>query len=123
MNYQISPRLDGGLRFTVHSGQATTPIVGIQPNPDFEGYVQPEYGQPFSERLPLYSRLDLRIKRAVRVGRYDGAVILDIINALNIHNIQGHNLDYRRSRDEGRVVLRDSTGYGLFPALTFRIAF
>jgi hypothetical protein len=123
MNYRFTPHIDGGLRLTLRSGQATTPIDGIKENPDFPSFVQPVYGEPFSTRLPLYSRLDLRLKREFFVGRYQSAIILDIINALNIRNLEGRTIDYKRSRAAGALYLKDTVGAGLFPALTFRITF
>ena len=123
VNYRFSPRIDAGLRLTVRSGQATTPIIGIKDNPDFPSFVQPLYGEPFSTRLPVYSRLDLRLKRQFFVGHYQSALILDIINALNTHNLAGQALDYKRSRAEGTLFLKDTVGAGIFPALTFRITF
>jgi hypothetical protein len=123
MNYRFTLRVDGGLRLTLRSGQATTPIVGIKDNPDFPGLVQPVYGEPFSTRLPLYSRLDLRLKREFYVRGYQSAVVLDILNALNVRNLQGRALDYKRSRAGGTLYLKDTVGTGLFPAITFRITF
>jgi len=123
MNYRFTPRIDGGLRLTLRSGQATTPIIGIKENPDFPGLVQPVYGEPFSTRLPFYSRLDLRLKREFLVRGYQSAIILDIINALNIRNLEGRALDYKRSRVGGSLYLKDTVGAGVFPALTFRITF
>ncbi|MFL6603617.1 MAG: TonB-dependent receptor plug domain-containing protein [Steroidobacteraceae bacterium] len=123
MNYRFTPRVDGGLRLTLRSGQATTPIIGIKENADFPGLVQPVYGEPFSARLPLYSRLDLRLKREFLVKGYQSAIVLDIINALNVRNLQGRALDYKRSRTSGMLYFKDTVGAGVFPALTFRITF
>ena len=47
----------------------------------------------------------------------------DIINALNVRNLQGRELDYNRLRTSGMLYLKDTVGAGLFPALTFRITF
>jgi len=123
MSYEFTPRFDAGLRFTVRSGQVDTPIIGIQDNPDFPGYVQAMYGEPFSDRLPLYSRVDLRFRWQLLVKGYDSAVTLDVINAFNMHNVEGRSFDYKRSRAEGKAYVQDSEGAGLFPALTFRITF
>lgn len=121
MSYRFTRRFDAGLRLTVRSGQADTPIVGIRDNPDFPGYVLPFYGEPFSNRLPLYSRLDLRFKWQFLVRGHDSAVILDVINALNTRNVESRTLDYIRSGAERRVYEVDNVGAGIFPALTFRI--
>ena len=120
-SYQFTRRFDAGLRLTVRSGQADTPIVGIRDNSEFPGHVLPVYGEPFSDRLPLYSRLDLRFKWQFLVRGRDSAVILDVINALNMHTVESRRLDYIRSGAERRVYLVDEVGTGLFPALTFRI--
>ena len=123
MSYQFAPRFSAGFRLTVRSGQADTPVVGIHENPDFPGFVQPTYGEPFSDRLPLYSRLDLRFKYDFQVAGYQSAWILDVINALNQRNVDSRHLDYRRSQAEGRPYLVDDVGNEFFPALTFRITF
>jgi hypothetical protein len=123
MNYQFAPHFGAGFRLTLRSGQADTPIVGLRENPDFAGYVRPVYGEPFSDRLPLYGRLDLRFKYDFRVAGYESAWILDVINATNRRNVASRHLDYRRSQAEGRPYVVDEVGNELFPALTFRIAF
>ena len=122
-NYRFTQRFDAGLRFSLRSGKAYTPIVGARENPDFAGYVQPVYGDAFADRFPAYSRLDLRFKYAFDIAGYDSAVILDVINALNAQNVEGRHLDYQRTASTGRVYLVDDVGFELFPALTFRITF
>jgi hypothetical protein len=123
MNYQFAPRFSAGFRLTLRSGQATTPIVGVRENPDFAGYVQPVYGEPFSDRLPLYGRLDLRFKYDFHLAGYESAWILDVINATNQRNVASRHLDYVRSQAEGRPYVVDDVGNEFFPALTFRITF
>ena len=123
LNYQVTPRLDAGLRLSMHSGRATTPIVGLKDNPDFPGHVQPVYGEPFSQRLPIYGRLDLRLKYNLILAGHDSALILDIINALNRRNVDDRQLDYKRSQEDRNLHLQDEVGMGIFPALTLRMTF
>jgi outer membrane receptor protein involved in Fe transport len=123
LNYQATPRFDAGLRLSVHSGRATTPIIGLKDNPDFPDHVQPLYGEPFSERLPVYGRLDLRFKYQLMVAGHDSALILDIVNALNRRNVDDRGLDYKRSQQDRNLHLQDEVGMGIFPALTLRMTF
>lgn len=124
MNYQFTENLNVGLRWSVRSGAAYTPIVGVQENPFFEDSVLPVYGEPNSERLPTYDRLDLRMKWDFRLWGYQSALILDIINALNKENITGRSLDYDRvDSEDDPVETEDEVGLGVIPALTFRIKF
>lgn len=121
MQYQFAPRFSAGFRLTLRGGQPETPIVGLRENPYFEGSVQPVYGEPFSDRLPLYSRLDLRFKYDFQLAGHPSSWILDVINATNQRNVTARHLDYARSRAEGTPYLVDEKGNEFFPAFTFRI--
>lgn len=124
LNYQWTPRFNMGWRWSIRSGQAYTPIVGVQQNPWFEDSVLPVYGDPYSERLPFYNRLDIRFQWDLKTFGRDSKIILDIINALNYDNVEDRSLDYDRVNsvdDEVRTV--DSHDIGLVPALTYRVTF
>lgn len=124
LNYQITDNLNLGGRWSVRSGQAYTPIVGVQDNPFFEDSVLPIYGDPFSDRLPIYNRLDFRLKWDTNTFGLESALILDVINALNIENITNRELDYDRvETPDDEVETVDTTDIGLIPALTYRIIF
>ena len=124
LNYQITRTLNLGWRWTIRSGSANTPIVGVQENPWFEDSVLPVYGDPFSERLPLYNRLDFRLKWDNTTFGLESALILDVINALNIENVSSRGLDYDKvNSPDDDVVTVDTTDLGLTPALTYRIIF
>ncbi len=123
-NYQWSEMFNVGWRWSVRSGAAYTPIVGVQDNPFFEDSVIPVYDEPYSDRLPIYSRLDIRFKWDFMIHKWDSAVILDIVNALNQHNVEDRTLDYDKvdSADD-RVQTEDSVSFGIIPAITFRMRF
>ncbi len=124
MNYQYSQNFNIGWRWSVRSGEAHTPIVGVQENPFFDDSVLPVYGEPYSDRLPLYNRLDVRMKWDLTTFGKESAIILDIINALNYDNISERNLDYDRVDAPGDdVVTIDSKEIGFQPALTYRVTF
>lgn len=122
MNYQATPGFNIGWRWSVRSGKAHTPITGVQANPWFEDSVLPIYGDPFSERLPLYNRLDVRMLWDTTTFGKESAIILDIINALNYSNISDRNLDYDKVSAPGDDVQTiDTQDIGIQPALTFRL--
>ncbi len=124
LNYQWTEKLNLSWRWTVRSGAAYTPIVGIQENPFFEDSVLPLYGEPYSERLPTYLRLDIRFKWDLPIGNYPGELILDIINATNQKNVTDRSLDYDRVESvNDPVYIEETEGLGIIPALGYRLRF
>ncbi len=123
VSYQWRPSIELGARLTVRSGQPTTPIVGVIENPYFPGYVAPEYGAPYSDRLPTYTRLDLRAKWSFSLYGIPSSLSLDIINVLNAKNVEVRQLDYLKSVPGGPVYTKDYEGLPFFPALSLRMSF
>ncbi|WP_096085308.1 TonB-dependent receptor plug domain-containing protein [Agaribacterium haliotis] len=122
MNWQATRSLNLGWRWSVRSGEAYTPIIGVQENPYFEDSVLPIYGEAYSDRLPNYNRLDLRMKWDFQSFGKDSALIVDIINALNHDNVDERNLDYDKVNQPGdKPVTIDTVGLGFTPALTYRL--
>ncbi|HEY7773762.1 MAG TPA: TonB-dependent receptor [Marinagarivorans sp.] len=122
MNYQFRDNMDIGWRWSLRSGEAYTPIIGLEARE--EDVIVPVYGEPFSGRLPTYSRLDIRYKWDFNIGRFPSALIVDVINALDQENIDGRNLDYDKIEDENSpVVTEDTAGLGIIPTVGFRISF
>ena len=123
-NYQFTEKFNMGWRWTIRSGSAYTPIIGVRENPFFEDAILPRYGEPFSDNLPVYNRLDIRFKWDLISFGKDSAIILDIINATNHENVTERTLDYSKVKtvnDEVRT--EDEVGIGIQPALTYRIWF
>ncbi|MFT7559120.1 MAG: hypothetical protein ACI93R_001025 [Flavobacteriales bacterium] len=124
LNYQATSKFNISWRWTARSGAANTPITGVQDNPFFEGAVLPEYGDAYSERLPLYSRLDLRFKWDMHVFGLESALMVDIINATNRQNVTERTLDFDRvNSTDDPVLTEDTVGNGIQPALTYRVIF
>jgi len=121
-NYQLRPRMSIGARVTVRSGQADTPIVGVEENTDFPGHVQPVFGEPYSTRLPTYARLDARIKWDFRT-HFPSSLTLDVINILKRHNVDFRQLDYTSSKVGEPPILKQYDGFGVLPVLSYRITF
>lgn len=122
-NYQINNLWDIGFRFTAKSGEASTEIIGIKPNPNFEGYFLAEYGQPYADRLPTYARLDVRVKRSLNWFGYEGAFFVDVLNILNRENVSEIELDYKRVQETGELYLEKDSELGLFPSIGVSFTF
>jgi len=121
-NYQFRPPFSAGMRLTVRSGQADTPIVGVEENPDFPGNVRPVFGTPYSTRLPVYARLDARFKWDYPT-HFPSSLTLDIINVTNRHNAGVRQLDYTLSKVGEPPILKQYDGFGILPVLSYRVAF
>lgn len=123
MNYQMSDLWTVGTRLTAQTGRAITPIVGIQPNPWFENRILPVYGEPYSENLPMYVRLDLRFKREMTLWGYSGTYNIDVLNALNRRNVTNRQLDYKGTQSAQNFKLEDQVGLGIIPAVGMSLVF
>ncbi|WP_245792349.1 TonB-dependent receptor plug domain-containing protein [Teredinibacter waterburyi] len=124
INYAPSTRFNAGLHWTIRSGSADTPIIGLQENPYFEDSILPVYGEPFSDRYPTFSQLDVRFKWSRKLWGMDAEYVLDIINVLNQQNITDRSLDYDEINSvDDDVVLVESAGRGIIPAFGLRLKF
>jgi len=123
MNYQMNEKWNLGTRLTLQSGRAITPIIGIQPNPYFADRILPVYGEPYSENLPVYARLDLRFEREMTLWGYSGTYNIDILNALNRQNVTDRTLDYKRTQSPQDIKLEDEVGMGIIPAVGMSLIF
>ncbi|WP_160280115.1 TonB-dependent receptor plug domain-containing protein [Cellvibrio mixtus] len=116
-NYQLTQKWNAGFRFNYRSGEATTKIIGIQPNPDFSDKYIPIYGEAFGTRLPPYTRLDVRFERDLVMFGKESSFFIDILNVLNRENVSQRVLDYEKVNDTGELHQRDSVDMGVFGSL------
>lgn len=123
MNYQINDKWNMGTRLTLQSGRAITPIIGAQENPYFANHILPIYGEAYSDRLPVYARLDLRFQRDITLWGFEGTYNIDILNALNRQNVTNRNLDYKRTTSLQNFKLEDEVGMGIIPAVGISLVF
>ena len=96
-NYRLSDAWTLGLKWRYESGQLITPLEGAIEDPQTAGLYNPQYGEPFSERLPAYHRLDIRADRAYRFSRVDVDIYIEIINLYARDNVVAYryeNADY-----------------------------
>lgn len=123
VNYQLTELWNIGTRLTVQSGRAITPIIGVQPNPYFENRILPVYGEPYSENLPVYARLDLRAERELTLWGFPGSFTVDILNLLNRQNVTDRQLDYARTQSPPEFYLEDEVGMGIIPSVGISLTF
>jgi hypothetical protein len=122
-NWQFNSLWTTGFRFSAKSGQATTKIIGVRENPNFPGHYLPVYAGAYEDRLPVYSRLDVRFERKTQFWGYKGSVYLDVINALNQKNVTNEDLDYERVSENGELKLQKTREMGAFPSIGMSITF
>ncbi len=83
-----------GTRFRLTSGRWDTPVLGSVLDSDLGGYVG-LFGQTFSQRLPLFHQLDLRVERTWFFTLWRLSVYLDVQNVYNAKNPEAILWDYR----------------------------
>ncbi len=110
LNYKHSAPWSFGARWTYHSGNPYTPILGGKP--PVNGRVLPEYGNINSGRLPAYHRLDLRADRHYVFDTWKLNAYLELINAYNRNNVAGYDYsaDYTQRRPTYQLPLIPSLG-------------
>ncbi|WP_105167725.1 TonB-dependent receptor plug domain-containing protein [Pseudoalteromonas sp. T1lg23B] len=123
-HYEINERWEGGFNFTARSGQAYTPIVGVQQNPNYENHFLPIYGEPFSERHDLYHRLDIRFERKTQLFGLDGKLILELMNAYGQKNVSYIDLDYKKVNSiDDLHIKEEEDDFEMRPSIGFSVTF
>jgi hypothetical protein len=99
-SYRLGRGWEFGGRFRVISGPLYTPSDPNVPSifaADAGSYVQ-HAGRPFSQRLPLFHQLDLRIDKRWQFRRWRLNAYLDVMNAYNNQAVEGPLFSYNYSR-------------------------
>lgn len=98
LSYKSSADWSFGGRWTYHTGNPYTPILGGTPPPSStpDKPYTPIYGEVNSRRLSAYHRLDLRVDRHMVFNTWKVNGYLELINAYNNKNLEGfeYNADY-----------------------------
>lgn len=101
-SYRLGRGWEFGARLRVVSGSLITPVRRA-PNltalyaADSGAYV-PFEGQPYSERLPLFHQLDLRLDKRWQFKDFRIATYLDVYNVYNHPGIEGVSYDFNFAR-------------------------
>jgi TonB family protein len=95
--YHLPWEIDVGARFRYVTGNPTTPL-GPGINDADQGVTIPIPGAPYSERLPAFTQLDLRIDKRFTFKSWILSIYLDVANVTNHGNVEGYaySYDYRQ---------------------------
>jgi hypothetical protein len=115
--------IGGGWHY--HSGWPVTPeTLKIDVLPNGRIVTTRLFGAWYSERLPSYHRLDLRVTRRFPARRGGWSVFLDVFNAYDRANATGYGNGIRSSNGRDFVVVREPHDQlGLLPSLGARWEF
>ncbi|HEY3497630.1 MAG TPA: TonB-dependent receptor [Polyangiaceae bacterium] len=117
-SYRLGRGWEFGARFRLVSGPLTTPGVAPPSLPslysaDAGAYAQIQ-GRPYSERLPLFHQLDLRIDKRWQLSWARFSMYLDVQNVYNNASVEGVSYNYDFSSSAY------ATGVPIIPNFGFR---
>ena len=117
-SYRLARGWEFGARFRIISGPLTTPVLSPPSLPalyaaDAAAYT-PLEGEPFSERLPVFHQLDIRVDKRWQFRTWRLSAFLDVQNVYN--NPAAEALFYNYNFTEQQV----QTGLPLIPSLGMR---
>ena len=116
-SYDLKPNWSAGLKLNAHSGPLITPVIRTVPdaNPNNLVHVIPVYGDPYSERLGDYLRLDIRTDYAILLEGAKINLYAEVINALNRPNPAGvtYNKDFSQRQNVNNLPLLPYIGVGI----------
>jgi TonB family protein len=95
--YHLPWEIDVGARFRYVTGNPMTPL-GPGINDADQGVTIPIPGAPYSERLPAFTQLDLRVDKRFTFKSWILSIYLDVSNVTNNGNVEGYaySFDYRQ---------------------------
>jgi outer membrane receptor for ferrienterochelin and colicin len=116
LNYKSQSRWEYGARLRYVTGNPYTPVVSSRFDSDNDSYVS-SGGSLYSERLPAFFQLDLRIDKKWVYETWMLNAYLDLLNATNSKNTEGVSYSYDYS-DKQYV-----TGLPIIPSFGLRAEF
>ncbi len=112
---RIGRRWRAGAVWRYHSGWPTTPVTADEePGETGELILRPRLGELFSDRLPTYHRLDLRVNRVWRVGRGKLETYVNVQNAYDRKNVRGYEFEFVSGPEDPIVDREEKLWRGLF---------
>ena len=100
-SYNLTPTWEFGAKWQYRTGNPYTPVEGATVQLDLRDPINPRpiyvpiYAETYSDRLPPYHRLDLRISKTFQFERWKLGAFLELLNAYNRKNL----LDFRYNED------------------------
>jgi hypothetical protein len=118
-SYRLGRGWEFGARFRLVSGPLTTPVVGSPSLPALyaadAGAYGPLEGRTFSERLPFFHQLDIRIDKRWQIKNARVSAYLDLQNVYNNAAAEGLVYSYDFSKSQYQ------TGVPILPSLGMRV--
>ena len=94
LNYAFGDGWRVGAKWRGQSGAAFTPLRGVGIDPVTERPAL-SFGDPFSERLRAYHRLDVRVEKQARYGFGEVLYYVDILNVTDRENVANRDFPLR----------------------------
>jgi len=117
-SYRLGNGWEFGARFRIISGSLITQVRATPSLPSIfaadAGASVPLQGQPYTERLPLFHQLDLRLDKRWQIKNYRVSTYLDVYNVYNHPAVERFSYDYNFAH---RVNL---TGIPILPSVGVR---
>jgi hypothetical protein len=110
-SYRLGRGWEFGARFRLVSGPLYTPTIFGVYNADAGAYT-PISGLPFSDRVPMFHQLDIRIDKQWRMDGWSLRTYLDVQNAYNRANPEdlAYNYNFSQSRVQAFLPIIPSLG-------------
>ena len=118
-SYRLGRGWEFGARFRLVSGPLQTPTLSRPALPALyaadAGSYAPLEGSPYSERLPLFHQLDLRLDKRWQIKNMRVSAYLDLQNVYNNPSAEGYvyNYDFSKSQYQTGVPILPSFGMRL----------
>jgi TonB family protein len=103
-SYRLGRGWEFGARFRLVSGSLYTPILAGVYDADAGAYA-PIDGAQFSQRMPTFHQLDLRVDKSWRYAHWTLRAYLDVQNAYNRANPEGLTSNYNFSQSRVQAFL------------------
>lgn len=96
-SYVLPKGFQIGLRFRYVTGNPTTPVIGSYFNAN-DGTYTPINGAAYSERLPAFHQLDVRLDKTWTFNKWKLLLYVDIQNLYNYRSAEAWNYSYDYSQ-------------------------
>jgi TonB family protein len=99
--YRLPGNWEIGSRFRLVSGSPTTPIVGSVYSAIADRYY-PVFGSKYSDRMPLFAQLDLRVDKRWVFNRWMLDTYIDVQNVFNRANPEAIQYNFNFTKEQVR---------------------
>jgi len=97
-SYRLGRGWEFGARYRIVSGNPYTPIVGSIFDANSATYAPIEASEPYSERFPIFTQLDVRVDKAWQFKDWKLSTYLDIQNVYYAQNVQDYEYNFNYTK-------------------------